>query len=48
MLSREELEYQLNHHRRLEEAWRMLEEDIAWLEAEIERRREVARRKFED
>ena len=48
MLKKEELQYQLNHHARLEEAWKMLDEDIRWAEGELARLREIARKMFEE
>ena len=51
MMPIEELEHLLNHARRLEEAWKMLDEDIAWAEAQLktpEARLALAQAKFED
>ena len=51
MLSIQNLEHLLNHARRLEEAWKMLDEDIAWAEAQLatpEAKAAIAEAKFND
>lgn len=51
MLSIKELEYLLNHAKRLQEAWDMLDKDIAWCEAQLstpEAKQALAEAKFAD